>query len=98
MESIPDSAGADRYTCVFCKTGSEQFVAHAIMTLFPGLYATPVRQIKHQSINGIKSLKEHILLPGYVFISVPFDITGVNLYDCGRSGGGIHLLFPDTYL
>lgn len=89
MESFPDNAGADRYTCVFCKTGSEQSVAYAIMTLFPGLYATPVRQIKHQSINGIKSHKEHILLPGYVFISVPFDIIGVNLYDCGR--------LPDVY-
>ena len=89
MESIPDTAGSDRYTCVFCKTGSEQSVAHAIMTLFPGLYATSVRQIKHQSTNGVKSLKEHILLPGYVFISVPFDIIGVNLYDCGR--------LPDVY-
>ena len=89
MESIPDTAGSDRYTCVFCKTGSEQSVAHKIMTLFPGLYATPVRQIKHQSTHGGKSLKEHILLPGYVFISVPFDNIGVNLYDCGR--------LPDVY-
>ena len=89
MESFPDTAGADRYTCVFCKTGSEQSVANAIMTLFPGLYATPVRQIKHQSTNGVKSLKEHILLPGYVFISVPFDIAGINMYDCGR--------LPDVY-
>lgn len=89
MDSFPDIAGADRYTCVFCKTGSEHFVAREIMTQFPGLYAAPVRQIKHQSTNGVKSLKEHILLPGYVFISVPFDNIGVNLYDCGR--------LPDVY-
>ena len=54
--------------------------------ILPGLTDIPV---SFASTNGVKTLKEQILLPGYVFISVPFDITGVNLYDCGR--------LPDVY-
>ena len=89
METLPGSTEDFQCACIFCKTGSEQSVARAIMRLYPALYAQPVRQVKHQSVKGIKTLKEHMLLPGYVFISVPRDDSGINLYNCAR--------LPDVY-
>jgi transcriptional antiterminator NusG len=55
------------YGCVFCKTGSEQTVAHMLSQKGEGMQALAVTQYKHKSKNGIKTIEESILLPGYVF-------------------------------
>ena len=62
-----DELAADLpYGCVFCKTGHEKLVANAINQRYDALRALAVSQLKHKSTNGIKSVHEQILLPGYV--------------------------------
>jgi transcription termination/antitermination protein NusG len=54
------------YGCIFCKTGQESIIAHSLTKKYEVLRALTVSQLKHKSVNGIKSLAEQILLPGYV--------------------------------
>lgn len=56
-----------RYGCVFCRAGRECAVAQSMRLLFPWLDATPLSQMKHRSVRGVKTAEERILLPGYVF-------------------------------
>lgn len=62
-----DELAADlAYGCVFCKTGLESIVAHTLNQKYEALKALAVSQLKHKSTNGIKTVHEQILLPGYV--------------------------------
>ena len=59
-------AGSLDYGCIFCKTGLEQSVARSLNQRYDGIKALAVTQLKHKSCNGIKTVCEQILLPGYV--------------------------------
>lgn len=62
-----DELAADlEYGCVFCKTGLESIVAHTLNQKYEALKALAVSQLKHKSTNGIKTVHEQILLPGYI--------------------------------
>lgn len=89
MEISGGTALGFRYGCIFGKTGLEKEIARSIERLYPQLTARPVRQIKHRSVNGVKSLIETTALPGYVFVSVPSECCDINLFDCAR--------VPDAY-
>lgn len=61
------------YGCVFCRTGREAAVARALEQQYPGLEAVRLTQVKHRSVNGVKSTREQVIFPGYVFFRVPSE-------------------------
>lgn len=69
-EEPPDSDQGAQYGCVFCRTGQERLVAQGLAAKYQKLETLVVLQIKHKSLQGVKSTQEHILLPGYVFFQV----------------------------
>lgn len=63
--------------CIQCKCGHENKLKNLIMELVPGTFVTPVMQQQHRSQNGVKSLINKLMLPGYLFLysdePPPFD-------------------------
>lgn len=68
------AAEGQAYGCLFCKTRKERAVAEQIERSEPRLRAVVARREKHMTIDGRKSRVEEVLLPGYVFFSVPDDL------------------------
>lgn len=70
-QSVPLSA-----YCIQCLTGREEKTAYLIEQAYPQITAYAVRQHKHQSTGGVKTIVTKILLPGYIFLytrgEVPF--------------------------
>jgi len=89
--------------CVFCKTGSEKAVAQSVNTIDNRIEAiAPVctLQEKHQ---GKWEQREHILLPGYVFlyaeeeIQVKLRAEVLDLYKVLGYGTGLRELYGMDY-
>ena len=66
-DQVTEPESMIRYGCVFCRTGREEAVARSLEGQRQDLFATPVYQVKHKSVQGVKSTEVHILLPGYVY-------------------------------
>lgn len=68
LESHATDEPADvAYGCLFCRTGTEQRSAARLKQLYGVRDAFAVRQMKHCSRGGVKSMVERIMIPGYVF-------------------------------
>lgn len=61
------------YGCLYVRVGKEQKTAEMIRRLFPAIKAIAVGQLKHQSRNGVKTVVNAILLPGYVLFQADDD-------------------------
>ena len=63
--------------CIQCKSGQENKLKDLIMELVPGTFVIPAMQQQHRSRNGVKSLVNKLMLPGYLFLysdePPPFD-------------------------
>lgn len=66
MSSVPKSFG-----CAFCVTGKESFVAKAIEDFCQGAEARVVRQEKRFSCKGQVTIRDEVVIKGYVFFRVP---------------------------
>jgi len=56
-----------RYGCIFCLTGHESSVAESLEAQTPGLIATSVSQTKVKSVQGVSSVVNELIFPGYVY-------------------------------
>lgn len=68
------------YGCLYVLAGREQKTVEMIQRFFPAIKALAVGQLKHQSKNGIKSVVNTILLPGYVLFQADEDFEVRRLY------------------
>ena len=64
-----------RFGCIFCVTGREESVAISLEAQNSGLRASPVSQIQHKSVQGIKSTVQKIIMPGYVYFQTKSHIS-----------------------
>lgn len=62
-----------QYGCLYVRAGREQKTVDMIQRFFPDVKALAVGQLKHQSKNGVKSIVNSILLPGYVLFQADKD-------------------------
>lgn len=62
------------FGCLNCSSGMEERVTEQLKRRFDGLDAFAVRQVHHQSRNGLKKEVIKVMLPGYVFIRAPADM------------------------
>ena len=86
-----DDLAADlAYGCVFCKTGLESLVANALNQKYNVLRALAVSQLKHKSTNGVKTVYEQVLLPGYVLFRAYEE--NLPLYDFQNVQGVIQVM------
>ncbi|NLB79184.1 MAG: hypothetical protein GX796_10210 [Clostridiaceae bacterium] len=61
--------------CLFCKASSEHCVAGAIATMFPQSKAKILYQDKWKVVKGVRSLEHRKMLPGYVFVCSPSELS-----------------------
>ena len=61
--------------CVFCKTGSENFVAQSINAIDNTIKAIVPVRVLQEKISGRWEEREHLLIPGYVFIYVEYEVS-----------------------
>lgn len=61
--------GYDSY-CLFTRAGEEEKLSNELNHVYPELLALPFKKTVHVSKNGVKSIKEETVLPGYVFAFV----------------------------
>jgi len=69
-----------QYGCLYVRVGREQKTVDMIRHLFPDVKALAIGQLKHQSRNGVKSVVNAILLPGYVLFHAESDFEVRNFY------------------
>jgi len=62
------------YGCVFCLTGKENLVAQAIEVFCRDARARAVNQEKRFSNNGKVTVRDEVMIKGYVFFAVPQNI------------------------
>ena len=55
------------YGCMFCKSGQEIRLAAASEKCWQGMRARAVCALKRRSRNGVRSLENEVMLPGYIF-------------------------------
>ena len=63
-----NSSNYKKAYCLFCRSGYEEKVAHAINRHHKDMLALPIFQEKHRSKNGVRRIVKQVMLPGYVFI------------------------------
>ena len=68
------------YGCLFCRTGMERYVAQRMTQLDGVTDAFAVAQMKHCSREGVKSMVETIMMPGYVFFIARPDFETYLIY------------------
>lgn len=69
-----------QYGCLYVRAGREQKTVEMIQRFFPHIKPLAVGQLKHQSKNGVKSIVNTILLPGYVLFQADEDFEVRYLY------------------
>ena len=75
-----DDEPGGTYGCLFCRTGTERHVAQRL-TQFEGVQnAFAVVQMKHCSHEGVKSMVETVMMPGYVFFYAKPDLETYLIY------------------
>lgn len=61
------------YGCVFCITGKERLVANGIELFSKTAKARAVCQTIRRTSNGVTTLHDEVIIPGYVFFQAPSD-------------------------
>ncbi len=61
------------YGCVFCITGKERLVANGIELFSRNARARAVCQTMRHTTNGVTTLHDDVVIPGYVFFEAPSD-------------------------
>ena len=61
------------YGCAFCITGKERLVANAIELFSKKARAHAVCQTMRRTSNGVTTLHDEVVIPGYVFFQAPSD-------------------------
>ena len=87
-----ETESSSSFGCLFCVTGKEEWVANRIEESCSAIRAIVAKQEKHKSQNGVKTRRQAILLPSYVFFEAPSQ---VNPLDCFPREHVIRLLTVD---
>lgn len=70
---MPSESLEQKFGCLYVRVGREQKTVEMIRHLYPSVNALAVGQLKHKSQNGVKSVVNTILLPGYVLFQADED-------------------------
>ena len=62
------------YGCVFCLTGKERLVANGIELFSKRARARAVCQTMRHTLSGVTTLRDDVVIPGYVFFEAPADV------------------------
>lgn len=62
------------YGCVFCLTGKERLVATGIELFSKKARARAVLQTMRHTKDGVTTLQNDVVIPGYVFFEAPADV------------------------
>jgi len=77
---MPPENVQQKFGCLYVRVGREQKTVEVIRHMHPEITALAVGQLKHQSRNGVKSVVNTILLPGYVLFQADEDFEVRQLY------------------
>ena len=61
------------YGCVFCLTGKERLVANGVELFSKKARARAVCQTMRHTQKGVTTLRDDVVIPGYVFFEAPYD-------------------------
>ena len=77
---IMQHAYEESFGCLYVRAGKERKTVELLQRLHPQIHAFPIAQKKHQSKNGVKSITEAILLPGYVLFEADAEFEVQQFY------------------